>query len=415
VADYERETGQRVQPTRAPETGRRIAVAGGGVSGLSTAFFSARLGHGAVVYEAREKLGGLLRSAIDTGRLPLEVLDWDIEGILDMGVRAETGKVLGRDVSVSSLLADGFDAVYLATGGWDSRSTRKDEAKSSPPVQGMALMIDLMRRGARPLDMEGKDVVIVAAGPLALKAAEACRSLGAGNVTTVYKETDRGIETGAEQDQDAVCFETGIHKIYGIDGDVTGVDLMDLSTREIRRVSADLLVFESGRYPELVFVRIPDEADGDAAAEAVTATEGGEVEWEAVMPYKKPEFAGSMGLFSPGDAFTDFSAAIKAIGAGRRAAASIHQLMNGLMPMLDDMVVTREIDVQNVDHVDYVRPSLRQIMPISDTAELSAGKELEKGYTEAEARAEAGRCLQCGLICYRQTDIEDMSQDSACG
>jgi NADPH-dependent glutamate synthase beta subunit-like oxidoreductase len=381
---------------------------------LAPAFFSARLGHAAIVYEAREKLGGLLRSAIDTGRLPMEVLDWDIEGILDMGVRAETGKVLGRDVTVSSLLADGFDAVYLATGGWDSRSARKDAAKSSPPVQGMALMIDLMRQDARPLDMEGRDVVIVAAGPLALKAAETCRSLGAGNVTTVYREADRGIQAGDGQDRDAVCFETGVHRIYGIDGDITGVDLMDLSTREIRRVSADLLVFESGRYPELVLVRIPDEADGDAAAEPVPAT-GGEVEWEAVMPYKRPGFAGSTGLFSPGDAFTDFSAAIKAIGAGRRAAASIHQLMNGTMPMLDDTVVTGEADVQNVDHVDHVRPSFRQIMPVSDTAELSAGKELEKGYTEAEARAEADRCLQCGLICYRQTDIEDMPQHSATG
>jgi NADPH-dependent glutamate synthase beta subunit-like oxidoreductase len=415
VADYERETGQRVQPTRAPETGRRIAIAGGGVSGLSTAFFSARLGHGAVVYEAQEKLGGLLRSAIDKGRLPLGVLDWDIEGILDMGVRAETGKVMGRDVSLSSLLADGFDAVFLATGGWDSRAARKDEAKSSPPVQGMALMVDLMRQGAPQMDLEGKDVVIVAAGPLGLKAAETCRSRGAGNVTTVYGETGKDIRPGSGQDRDAFCFDTVIHKICGIGGDITGVDLMDLSTREIRRVSVDLLVFESGRYPELIFARIPDESDGGDGGAAAQPTEGDEVEWEAVMPYKKPEFADSTGLFSQGDAFTDFSAAIKAIGAGRRAAASIHQLMNGLMPILDEAVVTREPDVQNVNDVDRVLPSLRRIMPISGPAELAAGMELEKGYTEAEARTEAGRCLQCGLICYRQTDIENMPQDSAHG
>jgi NADPH-dependent glutamate synthase beta subunit-like oxidoreductase len=414
VADYERETGQRVQPYKAPETGRRIAVAGGGVSGLSAAFFSARLGHGAVVYEAQEKPGGLLRSAIDMGRLPRAVLDWDIGGISDIGVTIETGKVVGRDVAISALLADGFDAVYLATGGWDSRAARKDAAKSLPPLGGMALMIDLMRKDAPPVDMDGQDVVIVAAGPLALKAAETLRSLGAGNVTTVFRAADRGIQAGGGEDRDALCFGTGIHKICGIGGDITGVDLMDLTTREIRRVAADLLVFESGRYPELIFTGIQEEADGDDAAEATPPTEGG-VEWEAFMPYKKPEFAGSEGLLAPGDAFSDFSAAIKAIGAGRRAAVSIHQLMNGLVPLLDDAVVTREPDVQNVDHVERVQPGVRQIMPTRDSAELSAGKELEKGYSEAEARAEAGRCLQCGLICYRKTDIEEMPQDSACG
>jgi hypothetical protein len=235
----------------------------------------------------------------------------------------------------------------------------------------------------------------------------------------VFRESGRNLQTGAGEDRTAFCFNTGIHKIYGIDDGITGVDLMDLSTREIRRVSADLLILESGRHPELVFVKTPDEieaADRDEAetvSPAAPTSEGGGVEWEAVIPYKKPEFADSTGLFSPGDVFSDFSAAIKAIGAGRRAAASIHQLMNGMMPMLDNSVVTREQDVQNVDHVDHVRPGIRQIMPISDSAELSAGIELEKGYTEAEARAEADRCLQCGLVCYQQTGFEDTSQDGA--
>jgi len=415
AADYERTTGQRIQPYKAPETGRRIAVAGGGVSGLSTAFFSARLGHGTVVFEAQEKPGGLLRSAIAAERLPMEILDWDIQGILDMGVNVETGKTVGRDVSIPSLLSQGFDAVFLTTGGWDSRSARKDAAKSSPPLQGTTLLIDLMRKDGTPMEMDGKDVVIVGAGSLALKAAETCRSLGAGNVITVFRERKRDIQIEAGQDRDAFCFETGIHKIYGIDNDITGVDLMDLSTREIRCVSADLLVFESGRYPELIFIKTQNEiAEDDGEKVAMTApAEEGPIEWEAVIPYKKPEFAGSEGLFSSGDAFTDFSAAIKAIGAGRRAAASIHQVMNGLMPMLDDAVVTREIDVQNVDQVDHVRPSIRQLMPVSGPAQISAGEELEKGYSEAEARAEADRCLQCGLICYQQTEIEKMSQTAS--
>ncbi len=124
AADFERESGERILPYKAPSSGRNIAVVGGGVEGLSTAFFAARLGHRVTVYDANPKLGGLLRSAIAKERLPEEILDWDIEGILEMGVTAETGKVMGKDFTVDSLLRQDVDAVFLAAGGWDSRMAR---------------------------------------------------------------------------------------------------------------------------------------------------------------------------------------------------------------------------------------------------------------------------------------------------
>jgi formate dehydrogenase beta subunit len=124
AADVEKDQGVHIQPFKAPATGRRIAVVGGGVEGLSAAFFSTRLGHDVTVFEATEHMGGLLRSAIARYRLPMDILDWDIEGIAEMGVEIETGKALGRDVSVANLLAQGNDAVFLAVGGWDSRLAR---------------------------------------------------------------------------------------------------------------------------------------------------------------------------------------------------------------------------------------------------------------------------------------------------
>ncbi|RUA01378.1 MAG: electron transporter RnfB, partial [Deltaproteobacteria bacterium] len=97
AADYEKKIGKRILPYKAPDTGRKVAIVGGGLEGLSTAFFMARLGHEPTIYESTDKLGGLLRSAIAANRLPMDILDWDIDGILEMGVRAETGKTLGQD------------------------------------------------------------------------------------------------------------------------------------------------------------------------------------------------------------------------------------------------------------------------------------------------------------------------------
>ncbi len=419
AADYERETGERVLPFKAPETGRKIAVGGGGISGLSTAFFSARLGHEVTVFEAEEKLGGLLRSAIAANRLPAEVLDWDIQGVLDIGVVAETGKMMGRDVTVSSLLSNGFDAVYLATGGWDSRLARKSGTSEKTTLQGMALMIDLMRmKGENSVDMKGRQVVIVATSALAMKAADTCKSLGADKVTVIFRESQSGAEIGHTAPAEGIelCFETGIHRILGSDcsaySGITDVDLMSLADGEIHQIPAEFLILEAGRFPELIFVKRSEEAsetEHDSMDTASDSPKSESLEWEAVMPYKKPEHRTEQGLLSTGDAFSDFSAAIKAIGAGRRAAASIHQLMNGIPPTLDDAVVTSERDVQNMDHIENVRRSARHVMPIASPAELSAGQELEKGYTVEDARAEASRCLQCGLICYKQTGLEDVS------
>jgi len=117
----------------------------------------------------------------------------------------------------------------------------------------------------------------------------------------------------------------------------------------------------------------------------------------------KPADKNEIGLFSPGDALTDYSAAIRAIGAGRRAAASIHQLIYGISLSYPERVLTEDAYIQDVDRVEDVKTQPRQIMPTCSPGEQSACREIEKGYSAEQARAEAGRCLQCGLICYEHT------------
>jgi hypothetical protein len=120
-----------------------------------------------------------------------------------------------------------------------------------------------------------------------------------------------------------------------------------------------------------------------------------------VLPYKHPWHRDQSGIYAEGDVLTDYSAAIKAIGAGRRAAASIHQVMNGIPLELDDKVIGPQSYIQNVSCVEAVKPFPRQIMPICSGPELKRCGEIERGFSEDLARKEAGRCLQCGLICYR--------------
>ena len=125
--------------------------------------------------------------------------------------------------------------------------------------------------------------------------------------------------------------------------------------------------------------------------------------WEAISPYKQPSLKDEVGLFADGDVLADYSAAIKAIGAGRRAAASLQQILYGLEPNLTEYVITPLSVVQDVDGVEEVESIQRRIMPICSGRELAICGEIERGFTADMAQTEASRCLQCGLICYEHT------------
>ncbi len=385
AADFERSQKARILPYKAPDTGRKIAVVGGGVEGLSAAFFSARLGHAATVYEAGQRMGGLLRTAIARYRLPDDVLDWDIEGILAMGVTAQTGKPVE---SAPELLQQGHAAVFLALGGWDSRLARTNGRNEPAPAPDCHLLIDLAKTGRPGADLKlDGHVVIVGSPALTPELLERCKQLGAERLTVLVRDP-----APLQAVQNVDFSYAGLSRLYGQANRLTAVELTDLHTGERSRIDARHVIFAAGRIPELIYIPAPATEEAPAAPEA----------WEAFPPYKQPGWHQETGLLSEGDPRTDFSAAIKAIAAGRRAAASIHKAMYGLTLDLPAQVVTPETPVQNVFEVRGVDMQPRQVMPLSEEEALARGAELERGFSMAEARTEAGRCLRCGLICYKR-------------
>jgi RnfABCDGE-type electron transport complex B subunit len=418
VADYEKEKGQRVLPSKAPGTGRKIAVVGGGVEGLSTAFFAARLGHEITVFEATSQLGGLLRSAIARYRLPPDVLDWDIDGVLEMGVEAQINKVLGKDFTIDSLLGQGFEAVFMAVGGWDSRLARGAGSQIDSPIPGTYLLLDAIKSLNEKNESISiaSNVVIAGGGKLALQAAKMYKDRGAEKITILYREswensaiTDKDVE---EFDQDIqILYNTAVGRLFGEGNILTELEKVELDTQAIERIPAQILIIAAGRFPELIFVKpkieqpeINEAEPEESEQDAVSAPVGEPLRWIAIEPYKQPAYQAQTGLFAQGDVLSDYSGAIRAIGAGRRAAASLHEIMYDVSLYLPENVVTPRTMLQDVDHVEHVNESSRSIMPLCTPKELPVRGEIEKGFTEEMARAEADRCLKCGLICYERLE-----------
>jgi RnfABCDGE-type electron transport complex B subunit len=408
AADYERQSGERIQPYRAPATNRELAVIGGGVSGLAVAFFAARLGHKLTVFEASDHLGGLLRSAIATNRLSMDILDWDIQGILEMGVTAQTGRLLGRDITVAELLQGPFEALFLALGGWDSRLARGGGTTLESPLPGVYLLMDLMRFG-KATDSKltcANQVVIAGGGRLAVEAASICKQRGAAKVTILFREKRETVAlTQADfaklaEENISVVFNAAVNRLKGQEDHLSSIEYIDLLTDQQQSLDAGNLVLASGRFPEMLIKRI-----GTATAEDDTTGETPDRTpcfWEAMPPYKSPAYKDEFGLLSPGDPLNDYSAAIHAIGAGRRAASSLHHLLYDLPMDHPNNVLTPDAPIQNIDEVKEIGAAPRQIMPLCSSPQNDCA-ELELGYDETTAKAEAERCLRCGLICYEHT------------
>ncbi len=406
VSDFERENGERILPYKAPATGRMVAVIGGGIEGLSAAYFTSRLGHEVTVFEASEVLGGLLRRAIHRQRLSMDILDWEIDGILEMGVVAETNKALGKDFSLASLLKDSFESVFVATGGWDSRSSKSSGNGSVEAIPGVSILLDVIK-AAR----EGKngmacktDVVIAGGAELAIEAANMYSKLGAENITILFRKTSEAcmINTSelekAEKKGIKIIFNVGISGISGEEDNLMELEYYELDSMLKKTLPVQKLIVSSGRLPELIFTR----AEPDKEGETETGPDA-PVQWKGFEPYKHSNDKAAAGIFSDIDPLTDYSAAIKAVSAGRRAAASMHQLMYGIQVSVPENLVTPQSSIQNIHHLESVKAVPRTLMPLSFSRDPEAAEELEKGFNEEMARKEADRCLQCGLICYKKT------------
>ena len=171
-------------PACAPDTGRKVAIIGGGPTGLTAAYFLRLMGHSVTVYERRNKFGGMLRYGIPRYRLPAEFLDEDISVILSTGIEAHTNMEIGRDIQFSEI-QEKFDAVYIAIG---AHSYKKLGVPGEDAKNVMSAVELLSAIGdEQSFDMSDKAVVVIGGGNVAMDASRTAMRLGAKSVRVVYR------------------------------------------------------------------------------------------------------------------------------------------------------------------------------------------------------------------------------------
>jgi len=394
VANYERESGERADYYLPPAKGKKIAIIGGGVEGLTAGYYLRRLGYQPHILEATTNLGGILRNVITEDRLPDDVLDWDINGILEIGVEAKKEKVMGKDFNLGTLFQEDNDMVLLTTGGWDSRQILRGKTANESIIPGTNLLLDfLIGASAGKVDKVGKNVVIVGGGKTALRAANICLNHGAEDVTIVFPFSeerseiyDIDLREVKELEKIKVVYSGIPVELRGDGDELTGLTLRTteiigygMEKEHYLEIPLDHLIVGSGRFPEILFVRTEDDSN----------------KWKTAEIYRVFTTEIERGIFAVSDTGrpTDLTGVVIAVRRGRKIVRGIHLYDSGedIAPEKDVITADRELQtvkqIANADELEFPRKNVDNKMTL----------------TEEETQTEAGRCLVCGLICYKKS------------
>ena len=382
---------------RAEPTGKRVAVIGGGPGGLSAAYYLSLMGHEVTVYERRQQLGGMLRYGIPAYRFPREMLDRDINAILRTGMDVKLGVDIGTDISLEEIM-DSFDSVFIAIGAHMGGKNQID----GDEVEGVISAVELLRGigdGEHP-DFTGKTIAVVGGGNVAMDVTRTALRLGAEKVYCVYRRCQVDMTAQPEEVEGAVAEGAELLTLKApvrieAGGSGEGITLV-VQPQLPGEIGAD-------RRPKPVNADLPEErikadvivlAMGQRVETGIYEKAGIPTDRKTIEAMSNGQIVSNSKVFAGGDCATGPATAIRAIAAGKVAAANIDEFLGFNHTIGEDV----EIPPARITN----KPAHGRV----NTTEREAGERkhdfdgIEHCMTMEGAKIEAARCLRCDHFGY---------------
>ena len=404
-------------------SGKRVAVIGSGPAGASAAYYLAIAGHEVTIFERDPAPGGMLRYGIPQYRLPKdEVLAGEYESLTDLGIRMVCDRALGRDFTVDDLQNQGFDAVCVAIGCYDTNKLGVP-GEDAPDVLDGLEYLRIATLGLPYPGHKGKRVVVIGGGFTSMDCTRTSLRQGASEVTLVYRrdmkemsaanEVHEAIEEGAR----AIFQAAPTRVLSDAKGKVTGVEFIRMrlgapDEKGRRRpepvegteftIPCDRVLLAIGQGPDLTWL--------DHGSDGLAASKQRRLQADAVT------FAtGRAGVFATGDVRVGATTVVQAVGEGRRSAYAIDAYLKGHdLEAIRTRQTLAEPQPEFLSIVPYTderkEPRLR-LKSMAPEVRKQSYIEYEIPYTQQEAMSESGRCLQCtceaiGFCDLRRQGIE---------
>jgi NADH-quinone oxidoreductase subunit F len=386
---------ERIRAHKLEPTGRKVAVAGAGPTGLTAAFYLAMLGHDVTIFEERDEAGGMLRFAIPEYRLPKSVLRRELDLIEGVGVKMAFNSRVGFDLPLNDL-ASRFDAVFLSIGTWKESWLYLPGTELKNVHPALPFLASIARREAIPI---GVSVAIIGGGNAAIDSARTVLRMGA-NATIFYRREREDMPAIDEEIQAAedegvrFVFLAAPHRIVGdADGKVKAIEIVKtylgeydksgrkrpIPTDKVQRFECDSVILAVGETFDQDFCR----ASGLALKEQGTI-----IVDRFTLETSRPNF------YAGGDVITGSSNVSNAMAGGKQAARNIDErLMGGrrwemLFPALEFSQLAPEEPTPSRRHTAHVAPP---------AVRVRSQQEVVAALDSQEALEECCRCLRCDL------------------
>ncbi len=373
---------------------RKAAIIGSGPAGLAAAYELVKMGYPVTVFEAQPLLGGMLRTGIPEYRLPENILDAQIDYIKGIGVDFRTGVTFGKDLTLSELRKNGYEAILFVIGAQQSRRMEIEGAQLRDVLWGLDFLRDVkLKRKVRVKDR----VVVIGGGNVAIDAALTAIRLGAKDVRIVCLECkeempahEEAIKTARDEGVD-ISVSWGPKRVVGDRKRVERIDLVrclsvfdetgkfnpSFDEKTTRFLEADMVIFAIGESTDLSV--LPTEMKTNNNHIMVDP---------ATLETNLP------GVFAAGVAVTGPGSVVEAIASGKKAAVSIDRYLRG-----KDLRVGRETEVKVVKKPprEGVEKRPRQAIPLLSVDQRKSNfNEIKMGFDEDRAKQEERRCMACG-------------------
>ena len=421
ASEYDLESGPFLHEA-GPDSGKSVAIVGGGPAGLSAAFYLRRMGHAVEIFEALPELGGMARYGIPRFRMPWDLMDKEIKAIIDLGVKVNFNQRLGTDFTIADLKARGFGAVLLATGAHKPKPMRVENEDAEGVIGG----VDFLREAVLGnITDVGKSVAVIGGGDTAMDCARVSRRLGA-EVTLLYRRTqaempaleieqEETIEEGVD-----IRFLTAPTKVILDDsGRATGMEVITMELGEPddsgrRRPvpiegSEEIMEFDTiipaiGQEPDMACI------EGEQEAPETTR-------WNTFVYDQVTQTTNIDGVFAAGDCAFGPDILIRAIAEGRRAAQAMDLYLDGSpVTLTKPYAISRgRLEQLNSDdfspRFEHKKRALETTHP-ADVRLANGGYDpINVGLDNVQAVAEATRCIECGCSARFDCDLRKYASD----
>ena len=378
-------------------TGKKVAIIGGGPGGLSAAYYLALMGHKVTIFEQRKQLGGMLRYGIPNYRFPRKKLDEEIDSILSTGIEVKKNISVGKDISFDDITKE-YDATYISIG---AHADKKIGIEGEDAKSGITSAVEMLRAigdGDMP-DYTGKMVIVIGGGNVAMDVARSSIRLGASKVSIVYRRRkadmtalEEEVEGAEAEGCDVLELMSPVRIKQDEEGNAIG---LIVKPQMISRVShgrpapkaaaKDEVLLES----DLIVVAIGQGIETKSFEEHGIKVQRGVISALNTGNITPQDGEMSEGVFAGGDCVTGPATVIKAIAAGKVAAANIDEYLGF------NHEITCDVEIPYASNEDKVACG-RVEVALRDAAERKNDFEpIEYGFSCEEACQEAGRCLRC--------------------